>query len=204
MSNASNTQRRGPPPLPDAKAGAATSKEITGVYPKGTAGTAPSPRREEREHALTPDLRAEIQSIVRSTVDRAIAPLLDKQKKLEQALEHARVELEAERTKLATAPAMPPPVPVVVPATPVAVVCATPVAVASPIAAPPPDDAESIPVFVEEELAAAPLLETSDVPWELDGSRRRRLVAWIFGTVFVLALAAASAAAMLSQAGYKL
>jgi hypothetical protein len=200
MSNASTTQRRGPPPLPDAKAGSATNQEITGVYPKGTGNPAPSPRREEREHPLTPELRAELQRIVRGAIDRAIAPLLDKQKKLEQALERTHSELEAERAKLAPrpAPAIPPPLPVAVPAAPIAVVAA------ARMQAPPLDPSESIPVFVEEEISPAPTVSTGDVPWELDGSRRRRLVAWIFGTLLVLALGAATTAAMLSQAGYRI
>jgi hypothetical protein len=181
MVNASTTQRRGPPPLPDAKA-AEANREITGV------------REKEATHELSPELRREVQSIVRSTIDRAIAPLYDKQKKLEQALDHARAELEVERAKLVIAarplPAIPLP--------------SAPVAAAARMQAPTLDDAESIRVFVEEEPAPAPPMETSDVPWELDGSRRRRLLAWIFGALVVLALGAAAAAAMLSQAGYKI
>ena len=149
--------------------------------------------REERVHAFSPEERAEIQSIVRSTVDRAIAPILDIQRKLQQ-------RLDAERTQ-PVAPAPPPPLPVAVaPPPPVAIAPPPPpVAVAPPVAiAAAPVEAElEIPVFVEE---LPPDLD--DLEWQWSGARRRRVLAWTFGALAALALAAMTAAAMLSQSGH--
>ncbi|HMA91380.1 MAG TPA: hypothetical protein VKP30_01790, partial [Polyangiaceae bacterium] len=46
------------------------------------------------------------------------------------------------------------------------------------------------------------LPDSGDVPWELSGSRRRAMVAWIVGTLAALVLLATCGAAILSQLGY--
>jgi hypothetical protein len=214
--NTTNTQHRSPPST------AATQKPqpSSGVFVKAS----PSPPREERVHAFSPEERAEIQSIVRSTVDRAIAPILDMQRKLQQRLDAERAQPAAPPPPVAIAPP-PPPVAVAPPPPPVAIAPPpTPVAVAPPptpvAAAPPPPVAAAprpppvataateavfeIPVFVDEPLEADPPTDLDDLELRWSGDRRRRLLALTFAAIAALAVAATTVAVMLSQAGFKL
>jgi hypothetical protein len=145
-------------------------------------------------------MRDEIRAVVRVAVEQALAPVVARQRELEQRIdreEAKRRELEqridreeADRREAdqqaellrVTKRSAPPPANVIAPA---------PKAIEAPAAPPiaPPLRFDTMP-------------DIADVPWEIDGGRRQRLVSWIIGLLVVAGLAAALAGATLSQMGY--
>ena len=183
-------------------------------------------------------MRRETHAIVSIAVERAVAPLREQQRQLEQTVTELRAELRA-LNEGKSQPQWPPREPKALSlehplATPTQTTLGDSVLRPNsdaeqprPAPARPNDDSElSIPIDIGPYLTspqsttnAAPVPATTpgnlgygaflrddddDVPWQLNGARRRSAVAWTIGSLVFLALLAVAVSVVLShvRAGY--
>lgn len=159
---------------------------------------------------LTPEMREEVQAIVRAAVEQAVVAVLRKHRESEQRLERQVAELRQElrRAELPRAAARVAPqaiAPGSAPSPPLPSASSTAArSEAMPASSPMPlPQAPRMPDAALGSARAGTQSERIDVPWALDGARRKRVAAWLFGVLAVLGLGAAAAAAAVSQLGYK-
>jgi diacylglycerol kinase len=162
--------------------------------------------RDELVRAVMPELRVLMQHLVNTAVERSIAPLLEKQHELEAALkdmQNAQLRSARSANTLAThvnEPALAvrgapieanPFVAQVVPNAPAVVGTSVPtVAVSRPV------------VSVRREVLPAAVYDTNslaDIPAELNGARRKKVVAFAFAVVVAVLLLSVIFNAVLSN-----
>jgi hypothetical protein len=192
------------------------SSVVTSVasYAKSTEKSSQVPLSEVRDElvrAVMPELRVLMQHLVNTAVAGAIAPLLDKQRELETALEELRgAQLRSPQSKSTSAKHVPEATPAAraVPTeqNPVVTYAAqatsgVAVAPASAVAIARPTPAASVRTEVVA-AAAYDLNALDDVPLELLGSRRKKVVGWAVAVVGAGALAAVIVLSVLSNLGF--
>ncbi|GEM_PF-3003608 len=178
--------------------------------PSGPSTPVTSTVRDELVRAVMPELQVLMQHMVETAVGRAVAPLLDKQRELERALEELR-----------NAQARPQPTPVtltkqtVEPAAPTRTAQAQaslPVTTSAPSMSHAAVEVGPSPM----PTAARPLVRPTaipvvavpygadvldDIPAELNGSRRKKIILSVLAVTVVVSLAAAGVLSILSNQG---
>jgi hypothetical protein len=173
---------------------------------------APSSSAERSSPVLTPELREELvrsamsdirqvlRHMVDAAVERAIEPLLERQQALEAALKELRSRPEhvpgpspARAVDVATPPrsSQVEPLP------------------AGPSPSPTQTTVPAVPTRSRAAAAVLPVLSQDwgavvDIPAELDGSRRKRTIAWSVGVVALLAVLCMAGLSVLSNMGIRL
>lgn len=177
-----------------------------------------SEMRDDLVRALMPELRTLTEQLVKTTVERSIASLLDRQRELEAKLDRtdelrgieAKIaeaiapliakqgELEkalaTSRSQAASAPV----------AAPVAARRAGPPPLPGQVLAAPSSAAVRQPIGPSPDLLAAAALSTDavgDIPAELNGSRRKRVVVFLLVILLVGILATAAGLSVMSNMG---
>ena len=179
--------------------------------------------RDELVQAVMPELRALVEHLVKTTVERsvahaatpspnerrdleaaiqnALAPLLDRQRDLETALaDLRRAELRSQAAPSIVSPRAPEPATspgTVAVAQPALLMRAAPI-LAAVSAAPRPIAAKPLTAAF---TAAQDANAAWDIPAELDGSRRKRAVIWILAIAVVLVLLSVAGLSVLSNTG---
>lgn len=162
--------------------------------------------RDELVRAVMPELRLLMQHLVTTTVERSIAPLLDKQRELEAAFKELQnAQLRSAQSANNPIKHAPEPIPVnravpvevspfvthSVQTVSAAVVASVPtVAVARPTVS---ARNEVVPTFVYDTNSLA------DIPSELNGSRRKKAVAFAFAVVVAVLLLSVIGLSVLSN-----
>lgn len=141
--------------------------------------------RDELVRAIMPELRLLVQHLVETTFERSLAPLVEKQRELEAALKEVRsAQARADQASNASAKRTPA---VVTSARPIQtedpfiVTSAAPGAVREPVVRH-ADTAIEQPVSRTRSAALRPATHAAsaleDMPAELNGSRRKRVIVW--------------------------
>jgi hypothetical protein len=188
---------------PTVNSKAVVASTSTGSREQGSSAQS-SVTRDEIIRAVVPELQVLLQHLVNNGIERALTPLLEKQRELESAireLRNAQVRPEAapvvtttHNTAAHTVIAQPETAlarsaQLVVP-DPIGRSGATVVARHAPIA---PSAAMNAMVFDTTPL--------EDIPLELNGGRRKKAMLWILGMAVLLALASAVVLSVLSNQG---
>jgi len=169
--------------------------------------------RDDLVRIVMPEVRALVEHLVKTTVERSVASLLDGQRELEAKLERVATSLDKQHALTASAASAARPalderreleaaiqralLPLLEKQRDLAATRAAPVlpavgAAPRPIAAKPPAAA----------FALAPDANTVwDIPNELNGSRRKRAVIWILAIAVVLLLLSVAGLSVLSNTG---
>jgi hypothetical protein len=191
--------------------------------PRGSAGTSGSTERgpvlstrelhDELVRTLMTEVRQQMRPIVDVAIERAVAPLLEKQRELEGALKELRARQGRAQSSADPSPARSGDAPT----SPRSSELGTRVAAASTAAT--QTDAVAVSVLDtgdagatrSRDLVAVPAAVTApyaaatlDIPLELDGSRRKKTIAWLLGVVALLLILAMAGLSALSNVGIRL
>jgi hypothetical protein len=154
--------------------------------------------RDELVRTALPEIRQLVRYMVDSVVEEAIAPLREKQQELEAALKELRtVQSRSERSPGA-APAR-----AVDVATPPGISQVEPRA-AVPVSTQSGQVAAAIPRADVQPMPGKDWSTVADIPAELDGSRRKRTIAWSLGVLMLLAVLCVAGLSVLSNMGIRI
>lgn len=164
--------------------------------------------RDELVRAVMPELQVLMHHLVDAAVERAITPLLNKQRELEAALKELHnAQVRPEPSPITSAKQAPEPVLLTRSARTEGGTLGTPFVptVSGAAVALPPATAAARPVGSERrEVIPAAVYDTyvlADLPSELDGSRRKKVTLWVLAGTVILLLLSAIVLSVLSNRG---
>ena len=169
--------------------------------------------RDELVRTLMTEIRQQVRPMVDSAVERAVAPLLEKQRELEGALKELRARQGRAQSSADPSPARSGDAPTSPRSSELGARIAaarTSATQTDAVAVSVLDtgdagttrsrDLVAVPAAVTAPYAAA----TAEIPLELDGSRRKRTIAWLLGVVALLLILAMAGLSALSNVGIRL